>query len=112
MRWAKAEYILKGVFLGLLLFVSLQKELDWAGTGRVALWLVGGFLAALVLAAGRQFRDLRGLGRNPVGFLLFLLLENPFLIYFGIVFGLAGAAIHYLTELRAAAATAGTALPP
>jgi len=100
MRWAKSEYILKGVFLGLLLFVSLQKDLDWTATGRVALWLVGGFLAALVIAAVRQFRDLKGLGRNPLGFLLFLLLENPFLIYAGIVLGLAGAAIDHLQTAR------------
>jgi tetratricopeptide (TPR) repeat protein len=102
MRWAKSEYILKGVFLGLLLFVSLQKGLDWEATGRVAVWLGGGFLVALVLAAGRQFRALRGLGRNPVGFLLFLLLENPFLIYMGIVLGMAGAAIDYLYHLKVA----------
>jgi tetratricopeptide (TPR) repeat protein len=101
MRWAKSEYILKGVFLGLLLFVSLQKDLDWAATGRVALWLAGGFLTALVIAAIRQFRDLKGLGRNPLGFLLFLLLENPFLIYAGIILGLAGAAINHLRTVRA-----------
>ncbi|MSR55033.1 MAG: tetratricopeptide repeat protein [Gemmataceae bacterium] len=93
MRWAKSEYILKGVFLGLLLFVSLQKDLDWGDIGRVALWLGGGFLAALIVAAVRQFRDIKGIGRNPLGFLLFLLLENPFLIYIGIVFGLAVAAV-------------------
>src|SRR6187549_2865749 len=93
MRWAKSEYILKGVFLGLLLFVSLQKNLDWGDIGRVALWLGGGFLIALIVAGVRQIRDIKGLGRNPLGFFLFLLLENPFLIYFGIVFGLAGAAI-------------------
>src|SRR6476620_10773200 len=89
MRWAKSEYILKGVFLGLLLFVALQKGLDWAATGRVALWLGGGFLIALVLAAARQLRDITG-----------------------VVLGLAGAAIDYLVPLRAAAATAGTPLPP
>src|SRR5256885_9601471 len=93
MRWAKSEYILKGVFLGLLLFVSLQKDLDWEATGRIALWLVGGFLAGLAGAAIKQFRDIKGLGRNPLGFLLFLLLENPFFIYAGIVLGLAGGAI-------------------
>jgi tetratricopeptide (TPR) repeat protein len=96
MRWAKSEYILKGVFLGLLLFVSLQKDLDWNATGRVALWLLGGFGAALILAAARQIHAIKGLGRNPVGFLLFLLLENPFLIYTGIIFGLAGASIDLL----------------
>ncbi|HKB02330.1 MAG TPA: tetratricopeptide repeat protein [Gemmataceae bacterium] len=102
MRWAKSEYILKGVFLGLLVFVSLQKNLDWAATGRVALWLVGGFLAGLVCAAVKQFRDLKNLGRNPLGFFLFLLLENPFFIYAGIVFGMAGAAID-LVSIKLAA---------
>ncbi|HEX3150396.1 MAG TPA: hypothetical protein VHR66_20125 [Gemmataceae bacterium] len=111
MRWAKSEYILKGVFLGLLLFVSLQKDMDWPATGRAALWLVGGFLAALVLAAGRQFRDIKGLGRNPVGFLLFLLLENPFLMYAGIILGLGGAAVDYL-YLKALAAGGHDNLPP
>src|SRR5262245_7540086 len=110
MRWAKSEYILKGVFLGLLLFVSLQKELNWADTGRVALWLAGGFGVALVLAAARQFRDVKGLGHNPVGFLLFLLLENPFLIYSGIILGLAGAAID-LTQARKALIPEGQDLP-
>jgi tetratricopeptide (TPR) repeat protein len=109
MRWAKSEYILKGVFLGLLLFVSLQKGLDWAATGRVALWLVGGFLVALVIAAARQWRGLHGLGRNPVGFLLFLLLENPFLIYCGIILGLAGAAVDYLVVLKE---RTGGGIPP
>lgn len=118
MRWAKSEYILKGVFLGLLLFVALQRGLDWAGTGRVALWLAGGLGAALALAAVRRFRDLRGARKSPLGFLLFLLLENPFLIYAGIIFGLAGAAIDYLIPLkaqlaadRAAAEAAGQPLP-
>src|SRR5262249_24396785 len=88
--------ILKGVFLGLLLFVSLQKDLDWAATGRVALWLTGGVLPGLIGAAGKQFRDIKGGGRNPLRVLLVLLLENPFFIYAGIVFGLAGAAIELI----------------
>lgn len=93
MRWAKSEYMLKGVFLGLLLFISMQKELDWTGTGRVALWLVGGFGAALLVALTRQLKEITGLLRNPVGFMLFLLLENPFLIYLGLIVGLIGGAI-------------------
>lgn len=101
MRWAKSEYILKGVFLGLLLFVSLQKNMDWEATGRVALWLVGGFVVALVLSAARRYQDIKGLGPNPLGFLLFLILENPFLIYAGIILGLGGAAVEHLLRLKA-----------
>jgi tetratricopeptide (TPR) repeat protein len=101
MRWAKSEYILKGVFLGLLLFVSVQKNMDWAETGRVALWLGGGFIIALVIAALLRFQDIKGLGRNPLGFLLFLILENPFLMYTGIILGLGGAAVEHLLRLKA-----------
>ena len=93
MRWAKSEYILKGVFLGLLVFVSLQQNLNWEGTGRIALWLMGGFALALILAAAKEVKSLKGLGRNPFGFFLFLLLENPFLIYAGLVLGFLGGAI-------------------
>jgi tetratricopeptide (TPR) repeat protein len=100
MRWAKSEYILKGVFLSLLLFVSLQKGLDWEATGRVALWLAGGFVVALVLSALRRIGDIKGIRRNPLGYILFLLLENPFLFYFGIVGGLAGAAVEFLITQR------------
>jgi hypothetical protein len=88
MRWAKSEYVLKGVFLGLLFYVSLL-NLSWAATGRVALWLVGGFAVALVAAAFRQIRDLKGGVRHPLGFLVFLILENPGLIYAGVILGLA-----------------------
>jgi tetratricopeptide (TPR) repeat protein len=110
MRWAKSEYILKGVFLGLLLFVSLQKNLDWEATGRVALWLGGGFVLALLVAALRRFQDIKGLGRNPLGFVLFLLLENPLLIYAGIILGLAGAALEFLMTLKSQ--TPAESLPP
>ncbi len=95
MKWAKSEYILKGVFLGLLLFVSLQ-NLDWAETGRLAVFLAGGLAAGLVIGAARQFRTLPGLIRNPAGYFLFLLLENPVLIYAGIILGLGAGTADYL----------------
>ena len=95
MKWAKSEYILKGVFLGLLLFVSLQ-NLDWAETGRLAVFLAGGLVAGLVIGAARQFRTLPGLLRNPAGYFLFLLLENPVLIYAGIILGLGAGTADYL----------------
>ena len=92
MRWAKSEYMSKGVFLGLILYVAMQ-DLTWMATGRIALWLTGGLAFGLVLASFLQFKDIKGLGRNPIGFLLFLLLENPFAIYLGVIGGLAFGAV-------------------
>ncbi|WP_020472880.1 tetratricopeptide repeat protein [Zavarzinella formosa] len=98
MKWAKSEYILKGVFLGLLLFVSLQ-NLDWPETGRLALFLGGGLGLGLLIGALGQYRTLPGLFRNPVGYFLFLLLENPLLIYGGIILGLGAGTVDYLRIL-------------
>ncbi|MEZ6139411.1 MAG: hypothetical protein R3B84_02460 [Zavarzinella sp.] len=92
MNWIKSEYILKGIFLGLLLNIAL-KGLDWHGTGQVAIWLAGGLAVGLLLSFLRQLKELRHLARNPVGFVLYLLLENPLFIYAGIIFGLAGGAL-------------------
>lgn len=101
MNWAKSEYILKGVFLGLLLFVSMQ-NLDWGLIGRIAIFLGAGLGLSLVLAAVRQFRTLSGMFRNPFGYFLFLLLENPALIYAGIILGLGVGTADYLRVLQAA----------
>ena len=98
MKWAKSEYILKGVFLGLLLFVSVQ-SLDWPQTGRLAVFLGGGLAIALVIGAIGQFRTLPGLFRNPLGYFLFLLLENPMLIYAGVILGLATGTVDLLRPL-------------
>src|SRR5262245_33049538 len=99
------EYILKGVFLGLLLFVAINAlgaptDPSWTETqrilntvGRTALFMAAGLVAALVIALIRQFRDLGKLATNPLGFFIFLLLENPFFIYCGIVLGLGTAAV-------------------
>jgi tetratricopeptide (TPR) repeat protein len=92
MQSERFEYILKGVFLGLLLFVAANAP-DFQATGRIALCMLAGLGAALLLALIRQFRDLGRLGSNPLGFFLFLLLENPFFVYAGLVFGLAAGAI-------------------
>ncbi len=53
MRWLLSEYILKGVFLGLLLFVALQKP-GWAATGEFFLCIFGGQAACLGLAGYRK----------------------------------------------------------
>jgi len=82
-----SEYVLKGIFLGLLLFVALKVP-DASGVGRVLLCTLGGLAVALILAAWSKFREgYRVQGRLPA-FLLFLLLESPTLVYAGILGGM------------------------
>jgi tetratricopeptide (TPR) repeat protein len=92
MRQLISEYILKGLFLGLLLFVALQDP-TWQATGWVALLTLGGLFIALGIAAGSRIRAGYQVKGKLAPFLLFLLLESPNLIYAGILLGMAGGAI-------------------
>src|SRR5437868_14175285 len=88
MRWLHTEYILKGIYLGLLLFAAIQ-EPDWTAAGQLLLCTLGGLTLALGVAAFAKFREgFRVHGRLPA-FLLFLLLESPTLVYAGILLGTA-----------------------
>lgn len=96
MRWLQAEYLLKGVYLGLLLFVSVQAATAPSGWGAVAqstLLTVGGLVVALAVAAILQVRQGYRPGARPLAFLLFLVLESPTFVYAGPLVGLALAAI-------------------
>src|SRR4051812_36252323 len=92
MHWLPSEYLLKGIFLGLLLFAALTAPDPWAAA-RVAAWLAGGLAVGLTIAAVRKVREgFRPAGR-PLTFLLFLLLESPTLVYAGSILGLAAGAM-------------------
>src|SRR5262245_4749719 len=86
MRWQQLEYIAKGVFLGLVLFVALQQP---AGTDveKFLLCLLGGLalgLAGGAVGAVRQGFQIKG---RVLPFVLFLVLEHPLLTYGGILLG-------------------------
>lgn len=91
MRWFHSEYILKGIYLGLLFFVALQQP-DGQGVGLAPLCALVGLGLGLLVAAVVKLR----LGFRPrgrwIGFLLFLLLDSPRLVYAGILAGMAVAA--------------------
>jgi tetratricopeptide (TPR) repeat protein len=88
MRWPLSEYVLKGVFLGLLLYAALSAP-DAAAAARVGLWLGGGLAVGLLVAAARKLaQGFRPAGR-PLTYLLFVLLESPGVIYAGSILGLA-----------------------
>ncbi len=88
MRWEQTEFLLKGIYLGLLLMVALQGP-DWAKVAKVGAITFGVLAVSLAAAAWHKVREgYRPRGR-PFGFLLFLLLENPGMVYTGLVAGLA-----------------------
>jgi tetratricopeptide (TPR) repeat protein len=91
MRWLQAEYVLKGIYLGLLVFVALQ-EPDGRAVGLVALGTLGGLVLCLGIAAYRMRREGYRVRGRLLPFLLFLLLESPGLVYAGILIGLTAAA--------------------
>jgi tetratricopeptide (TPR) repeat protein len=92
MRWQQSEYILKGVYLGLLVFVALQ-EPDWQDVARVALCTLGGLAVCLGLAAIGKLREGYRVSGRVLPFILFLLLESPRLVFAGIVLGMLAGAI-------------------
>src|SRR5690242_7833613 len=95
MRWLQSEYLLKGVYLGLLLYASLQQaaatpEQGWDALARVDLLALAGLVLALVVAGLAKVREgYRVRGRLLI-FTLFLLLESTTLVYAGILGGTLG----------------------
>jgi tetratricopeptide (TPR) repeat protein len=97
MRWPKPEYLLKGLFLGALLFAALQEATPpapdqpapgWPALGQVTLLMLAGLVVGLVLAAVRKLREGYKVNGRVPAFLVFLLLESPGLVYAGILLGL------------------------
>jgi tetratricopeptide (TPR) repeat protein len=89
MRWLPTEYLLKGVFLGLILFAALQQSApgSWQTLAQFNLFILGGLVVALAIGAVTKMREgYRASGRFLL-FLLFLLLETPTLVYAGILGG-------------------------
>jgi tetratricopeptide (TPR) repeat protein len=107
------EYVLKGVYLGLLAFVALRAP-DWDDIQKVALCAIGGLVAALLLAAVGKLRQGYRVKGRLAAFILFLLLESPSLVYAGILLGMLGGAIWISSAAEenqlAAAAGAGAVL--
>jgi tetratricopeptide (TPR) repeat protein len=98
MRWLQTEYLLKGLYLGLLAFLAVQEATatvpDWRTPLFVTLFTFGGLALALGVAAyGKRRQGYQVKGRL-LAFVLFLLLESPTLVYAGILLGTAaGAAV-------------------
>jgi tetratricopeptide (TPR) repeat protein len=97
MSWQQTEFLLKGIYLGLLLFVALQKP-DWQQAGQVALFTLGGLVLFLAVSGYHKLRQGYTVRGRKLAFILFLLLDNPRLVYSGIILGLTVGAF-YLRDL-------------
>jgi tetratricopeptide (TPR) repeat protein len=101
MRWLQTEYLLKGVYLGLVLYAALQEAAlpspeGWQALGLSALFTLVGLVLALLFAGVLKLRQGYHINGKFVAFTLFLLLESPTLAYGGILGGaLASIAYNY-----------------
>src|SRR5262249_6574737 len=93
MRGLQTEYVLKGIYLGLLLFIALHVR-DWQTTGIVATCIAGGLILALLIGGVQKLRQGYRIRGRLFPFLLLLLLESPALVSAGILLGPAGAAFY------------------
>jgi tetratricopeptide (TPR) repeat protein len=91
MGWGQTEYILKGVFLALLVFVAVR-EPDWSSLRTSGLVSAGALVFCLAIAGYQKRREGYSPKGRPFAFLLFLLLESPELVYAGVLAGIALAA--------------------
>ena len=91
--WHRNEYILKGVFLGLWVYVALQVAVDPSAVRVDLPWVLGWTCAGLALGliGGTVLQFKRGVRpwQNWTAFPLLVLLESPTFVYGGVVFGLA-----------------------
>jgi hypothetical protein len=93
MRWSHLEYLLKGLFLSLVLYAALQMSHEPPSGSyaepllRFNLPILVGLLAVLLYAGSCKVREgYRLKGRFWI-FVFFLLLESPTLVYTGIFGG-------------------------
>ncbi len=87
MRWEQIEFLLKGVYLGLLLLLALQGP-SWEQLGTVGAIAAGIFALCLAYSAIIKLRE----GYRPRNrwamYAVFLILETPRTVYLGVIAGL------------------------
>jgi tetratricopeptide (TPR) repeat protein len=96
MRFFQTEYLVKGIFLGLIFYAGmilagLPTDTSWTtGLVRFAATLYGGLGLTLLLASLLKLRQGIRIGGRPIAFFLFLLLDSSVLVYVGLVAGAIG----------------------
>jgi hypothetical protein len=90
MRWQLTEFIFKGMYLGMLLFVGLVlNEATWGrDLAQVGVFTFGTLSLFLAVAAWRTVREGYKVQGRWGPFILFLLLENPGMVFAGVLLGM------------------------
>jgi hypothetical protein len=92
MRRMQTESVLKGIYLGLLLFAAIH-ESNWQELVRVVLLTLAGLAIAGLLAGWRKLSEGYSARGRLAAFAFFVLLESPELVYGGILIGMTVGAI-------------------
>jgi tetratricopeptide (TPR) repeat protein len=91
MRLLHTEYLLKGLYLGLIVLLGLHAATapspSWQTAVYATLFSLAGLAAGLAVAAYGKLRQGYQVRGRLLAFLLFLLLESPTLVYAGILLG-------------------------
>jgi tetratricopeptide (TPR) repeat protein len=87
LTWQQTEFLLKGVYLGLLVMIAWFVP-SWDELALIALFTLSGLTVFLTMAAVLKIREGYRVRGNWAGFLVFLLLENSGMVYAGLLVGL------------------------
>jgi tetratricopeptide (TPR) repeat protein len=98
LSWQQTEFLLKGVYLGILVMIAWLLP-KWDELAFIALFTLAGLSLFLGVAAVRKIREGYRVKGRLLGFLIFLLLENPGMVYAGLLVGLSFGAM-YTFNLR------------
>src|SRR5438105_1145840 len=89
LTWQQAEFLLKGVYLGLLVMIACMVPAPtWVELAWIAFVTLAGLMLCLGYAGLRKIRDGYRVKDRWIGFIVFLLLDNPGLVYIGLIAGL------------------------
>ncbi len=87
LTWQQTEFLLKGVYLGLLVMIACLLP-TWEEGALIALFTLVGLTLFLTVAGYRKIREGYRVRGRWLGFIVFLLLENPGMVYAGMLVGL------------------------